>query len=240
MEETKRDRKSFVFYRSFLGLFSLVKKSLRWPLFEALCAYALDGKEIELPAGLEGAMSAMKPIIDSNEQRYRNGKKGAPYGVLGGRQKHVLGSENKTPDVTPYENGKERETPKEKEREKRKASLDRGRGGMDPRAVREFFYQRRQDYAKRVAAEHHALAEQVSGFSETESALRRYIIASAKREARGEPVDVEEGERLHAKLKACLIEAGLTEEDLEPHWMCAKCSDTGFMPDGRPCDCYRP
>ena len=67
----------------------------------------------------------------------------APYGVLGGKQKHVLGSENKTPNITPYENengnvnenenangngnGKERETPKEKKKEKREMSPSVGR-----------------------------------------------------------------------------------------------------------------
>ena len=31
---------------------------------------------------------------------------------------------------------------------------------------------------------------------------------------------------------------GKTEEDLLPKWHCKKCKDTGFMEDGKACDCY--
>ena len=31
---------------------------------------------------------------------------------------------------------------------------------------------------------------------------------------------------------------GITEEDFLPRYYCAKCSDTGYLPDGRMCDCY--
>ena len=37
-------------------------------------------------------------------------------------------------------------------------------------------------------------------------------------------------QRLHAM--------NLTPDDLLPHYACAKCRDTGYLPDGRPCDCY--
>ena len=33
---------------------------------------------------------------------------------------------------------------------------------------------------------------------------------------------------------------GLTVEDLAPRWRCSKCSDSGYLSDGRACDCYRP
>lgn len=35
-----------------------------------------------------------------------------------------------------------------------------------------------------------------------------------------------------------LAAMGLTDDDLRPHYNCAKCSDTGFLPDGKGCDCY--
>lgn len=35
-----------------------------------------------------------------------------------------------------------------------------------------------------------------------------------------------------------LAAMNLTENDLLPVWSCKKCSDSGFLPDGRACDCY--
>lgn len=37
---------------------------------------------------------------------------------------------------------------------------------------------------------------------------------------------------------SALKRLNLTEADLSPRFSCAKCSDTGFLPDGRICDCY--
>ncbi len=73
----QKKRKSFVFYESFFELFSLVKKSARWPLFEALCMYAFEGVEIELPTQLQAIMSAIKPQIDACNRRYERAKKRA-------------------------------------------------------------------------------------------------------------------------------------------------------------------
>ena len=36
----------------------------------------------------------------------------------------------------------------------------------------------------------------------------------------------------------CLSGIGLTENDLIPKYRCSKCSDTGWLPNGRACDCY--
>ena len=30
-----------------------------------------------------------------------------------------------------------------------------------------------------------------------------------------------------------------TEADFTPRYACTKCSDTGFLPDGKMCDCYK-
>lgn len=35
-----------------------------------------------------------------------------------------------------------------------------------------------------------------------------------------------------------LAAMGMTDEDLRPLYNCTKCSDTGFLPDGRSCDCF--
>lgn len=39
--------------------------------------------------------------------------------------------------------------------------------------------------------------------------------------------------------KNVLMSLGINEEDLKPQFACKKCSDTGFLPQGTACDCYK-
>ncbi len=48
-----------------------------------------------------------------------------------------------------------------------------------------------------------------------------------------------EKSELLQKRKTVLRDMGLTEEDLLPKYICAKCEDTGFMKNGLACDCYK-
>ena len=43
---------------------------------------------------------------------------------------------------------------------------------------------------------------------------------------------------LTAKRRGIIERQGMSEEDLEPKWFCKKCQDTGYLADGRACDCY--
>lgn len=45
---------------------------------------------------------------------------------------------------------------------------------------------------------------------------------------------------LHKAKADELAKFGLTEADLLPKWYCGKCSDTGYLPDGTLCDCFKP
>ena len=61
-----------------------------------------------------------------------------------------------------------------------------------------------------------------------------------------EAYDKEVVPALTEKLKAAKMERltalrrlGLSEEDFVPVYSCKKCSDTGFLPNGRICNCYR-
>lgn len=71
--------------------------------------------------------------------------------------------------------------------------------------------------------------------------LKKMEIAIAKAELTA-PETVnglkEEKKRLISERNALLEEMGITEEMLTPHFSCEKCSDTGYLPDGRACDCY--
>ncbi len=44
--------------------------------------------------------------------------------------------------------------------------------------------------------------------------------------------------RLKAERAKRMAELNISEADLIPKWHCPKCEDTGFMKDGRICDCY--
>ena len=48
----------------------------------------------------------------------------------------------------------------------------------------------------------------------------------------------QEENRLKQQYRAILSLNDMTEEDLHPKWHCSKCADTGFLKDGRGCDCY--
>lgn len=45
--------------------------------------------------------------------------------------------------------------------------------------------------------------------------------------------------QLREKRSRCLAELGLTEEDIVAQYTCKDCHDTGFLPDGSACHCYR-
>ena len=70
-------RESFVFYRSFYESFKKFPKKERLQLFEAVCAYALDGIEPEdIPGMAEVVFTLLKPQLDANLRKYENGLKG--------------------------------------------------------------------------------------------------------------------------------------------------------------------
>lgn len=64
-----------------------------------------------------------------------------------------------------------------------------------------------------------------------------------KAEARGRSDRLRELQARRNEIKAAmrkkLEQCGLTERDLEPHYICEKCSDTGVLPDGTFCDCWK-
>ena len=100
-------RDSVIFYRSFYEAIRELPESDQAAIYNALFAYALDGEEPEL-SGVQSAMfKLMRPSIDSNNQRYENGCKGAEYGKLGGRPpknpKETPKKPQENPKETPYE-----------------------------------------------------------------------------------------------------------------------------------------
>ena len=69
-------RDSFVFYRSFIEAADELNAEDFKTLITAICKYALDGEEPEITGIPRMLFTVAKPILESNNKRYENGKKG--------------------------------------------------------------------------------------------------------------------------------------------------------------------
>ena len=111
------------------------------------------------------------------------------------------------------------------------------------KADRDKFYADRRNAAMRTSEK---VFEKVMKNATFEAAFKRsrdLDILIAKAEI-NEPQKVEELRReqsMQEKRKAAaLAKMGLTVEDLFPKWHCSRCEDTGFLPSGHACNCYKP
>ena len=69
----KRD--SFIFYRSFYEAIDLLEPKDQLVLYKAICEYSLNFREIELTHIQEFGFTGIKPLLDANITRYKNGCK---------------------------------------------------------------------------------------------------------------------------------------------------------------------
>lgn len=80
------ERDSILFYRSFYEAIKGLPKDIQVEIYSAVMEYGLNGN---LPENLKpvakGMFALMKPVIDNNNVRLENGKKGAEFGKRGGR-----------------------------------------------------------------------------------------------------------------------------------------------------------
>lgn len=70
----KRD--GFLFYRSYFEAVQNLNKRDQADAILGICNYALNGIEPQLKGSAASVWILVKPIIDANHKRYRNGKKG--------------------------------------------------------------------------------------------------------------------------------------------------------------------
>lgn len=93
-----------VFYASWLDAVRALPKAMQGDVLLTMIEYGIEGKTVCKQETVAMAMLAMvKPIIDANNQRYENGKKGGEFGVLGGRPKKPQENPKETP-TKPQEN----------------------------------------------------------------------------------------------------------------------------------------
>lgn len=70
-------RDSFIFYRSFYEAFKELPRDVQGEVFTAICEYSLNGITTEnLKPIARGMFTLIKPQLDANIQRYKNGAKG--------------------------------------------------------------------------------------------------------------------------------------------------------------------
>ena len=99
-----------VFYRGWIEAIKKLPEETQKEVFTAIIEYGLNGETTQVLEPVTEAMLEMvKPQIDLNNTRYENGRKGAEYGIKGGRpqQNKTKKKPNKpqlNPNLTPNDN----------------------------------------------------------------------------------------------------------------------------------------
>ena len=112
----------------------------------------------------------------------------------------------------------------------------------DARTERERYYAPLRRRAAARAEQAKAEAEKDAEFSEAERAIKKGEIELAKAEVFAPetmPSLMKAMNEAKKRRAAAMVRLGFTEQDFVPQYACKKCSDTGFLPDGRMCDCYK-
>ena len=107
---------------------------------------------------------------------------------------------------------------------------------------RERYYALLREKAQARADRYLTKANANTQFKEVCAELSTMEISLAKAEVfhpKQLPALRERKNALLAKRRELLAEMGIHEEDLQPQFVCKKCSDTGFLPSGKACDCYK-
>ena len=96
------ERGAFIFYKSFYEAAKDLPKDIKLEVLTVIIEYALYGIQSEdMKPFAKGIFSLIKPIIDKNNTRYKNGTHGATSGKLGGRPKKNAANTPPAPDVPP-------------------------------------------------------------------------------------------------------------------------------------------
>ena len=112
---SKQQRESFVFYRSFFEAIEEVEAEHQLPIYRGIAMYALDKKEPELTGFAKVLWRLIKPQIDANWLRYKNGcNGGAPIGNTNAKKNNQKTTEkqpNENVNDNVNDNGKENNPP---------------------------------------------------------------------------------------------------------------------------------
>lgn len=127
-------------------------------------------------------------------------------------------------------------------RDKPKSSANPVIDAINAKAEREKWYAERQAKAESVAYAYQRTAKANKRFVELERELAKMNLELAKAEVAGADNLIalrEYQEQLKEERGRILKKLGIEESQLQPQYACSKCNDSGFMEDGRACDCYK-
>ena len=113
----------------------------------------------------------------------------------------------------------------------------------DERTERERHYAVLRQRAAEEAEKSVARAQQDESFRTATAAITKGEIELAKAEIFSPetlPSIQARLEKARKERAEALLRMKLTEEDLLPKYQCTRCSDTGFLPSGKACNCYKP
>ena len=113
----------------------------------------------------------------------------------------------------------------------------------DAKSARDRHYALRRQKAQNVLDKTMQKANENMWFKELTSELAKLEIEIAKAEVRAlEKLPALKGRKviLLKERKTLLTEMGIAEEELLLKYECKKCKDTGFLPNGLACNCYKP
>ena len=116
--------------------------------------------------------------------------------------------------------------------------------GIDAKADRERWYAERKAKAENQADKVLERFLQDEEFKRIHKRLRtiELDLAKAERDPKGRNKLVkltQEKNRLTVQYRNIIELNGMEEEDLKPKWHCRKCQDTGYLPNGKMCNCYQ-
>ncbi len=110
------------------------------------------------------------------------------------------------------------------------------------KSARERYYSLLREKAQSAAERMLKKANGNARFKEITSVLSKMEFELAKAEVFEQaslPALQQKKAGLLSERKQILTEMGIAEGDLLPHYACQKCEDTGFLPSGAACDCYK-
>ncbi len=114
---------------------------------------------------------------------------------------------------------------------------------VNAKSERERYYAQLREKAESKAEKYLKKANANPKFKELSSQLSRMEFELAKAEM-FEPNTLPALQARKANLTrervSVLVEMGIEEEELLPKYVCDKCQDTGFLPSGVACNCYKP
>ena len=114
---------------------------------------------------------------------------------------------------------------------------------INAKSDRERYYALLREKAQTRAERFLAKANANARFKEITTELSKMEFTLAKAEV-FEPASLPalkaQKRDLLAERKSILAELGIEENELTPQFTCKKCSDTGFLPNGAACNCYKP